>query len=109
LACIGCREKLGRLDFPAAYIGLKGKGMFRSSRAVFIIGLLGVILLGLADTYSGHELGFFLFYSAPVALVAWRAGAERPIGEPGDQRNGDQIDQPEADLGTREIVQNTDG
>lgn len=37
------------------------------------LGVLVVILLGVIDALSGHELAFSLFYLFPIALVVWNA------------------------------------
>jgi len=36
--------------------------------------LFALALLGWIDFRTGYELGFFVFYSAPVGLAAWYAG-----------------------------------
>jgi diguanylate cyclase (GGDEF)-like protein len=48
-----------------------------SKRNKFFWGLVGVglvILLGLIDYLTGHELAFSLFYLIPISLVTWYAG-----------------------------------
>ena len=42
------------------------------------LGLLG--LLGWVDYITGYELGFFVFYSAPVGLAAWNLGRWPAVG-----------------------------
>ena len=39
-----------------------------------VSGLSGIALLGWLDYLSGHELGFSLFYLAPISFVTWHAG-----------------------------------
>ena len=41
----------------------------------FMVSILGVVLVGVVDWWSGYELNFFVFYFAPVAYAAWRLGA----------------------------------
>lgn len=38
------------------------------------LGLVSVLLVGLLDEITGHELSFVLFYLAPVGLWAWYGG-----------------------------------
>jgi hypothetical protein len=52
---------------------LPGDSVARAT--IFILSLVGVGLLGLIDCWTGYDLSFFVFYFAPVALVAWRLGA----------------------------------
>ncbi len=42
--------------------------------AVLLASFAGLALLGWIDYLTGYELGFFVFYSAPVGLAAWYAG-----------------------------------
>jgi hypothetical protein len=42
------------------------------------IALLG--LLGWLDYLTGYELGFFVFYSAPVGIAAWKLGRWPAVG-----------------------------
>ncbi len=40
-----------------------------------LVGCFGLLLLlGWVDYITGYELGFFVFYSAPVGLAAWYVG-----------------------------------
>lgn len=41
---------------------------------VTLLCLAALALLGWIDFRTGYELGFFVFYSAPVGLAAWYAG-----------------------------------
>lgn len=43
--------------------------------AVAALGLLGVALLGLADVATGEEISWSVFYTLPVGITAWYAGA----------------------------------
>lgn len=45
------------------------------SYSVFITGVAGVLLLGMLNYVAGYELGFFVFYYIPVAIVAWHLGS----------------------------------
>lgn len=42
--------------------------------SVTLLCLAALALLGWIDFRTGYELGFFVFYSAPVGLAAWYAG-----------------------------------
>jgi len=46
------------------------------SRAVFIFTgcLLLLLVVGWVDYLTGYELGFFVFYTAPIGLAAWYLG-----------------------------------
>jgi K+-sensing histidine kinase KdpD len=46
------------------------------SRAVFIFTgcLLLLLVVGWVDYITGYELGFFVFYTAPIGLAAWYLG-----------------------------------
>ena len=48
----------------------------RGSRAVFVFTgcLLLLLLVGWVDYITGYELGFFVFYTAPIGLAAWYLG-----------------------------------
>ena len=50
-------------------------------RKVVILGgaLLLLVLLGWIDYLTGYELGFFIFYSAPVGIAAWYVGRRSGI------------------------------
>ena len=54
----------------------------RGSRAVFIFTgcLLLLLLVGWVDYITGYELGFFVFYTAPIGLAAWYLGRWPGIG-----------------------------
>jgi diguanylate cyclase (GGDEF)-like protein len=45
---------------------------------VSVSALALILLIGTADYYTGHRLGFSLFYTAPILFVAWFLG--RPAG-----------------------------
>jgi PAS domain S-box-containing protein len=38
------------------------------------VGVLGLLLIGLADWFTGSEISFSIFYLGPVSLVAWFGG-----------------------------------
>lgn len=42
-----------------------------TGREVFLLAVLAVILLGVADALGGNEISIAVFYLAPVALAAW--------------------------------------
>lgn len=42
--------------------------------SVFVASFTLLGLLGWVDYLTGYELGFFVFYSAPIGLTAWYAG-----------------------------------
>jgi len=46
----------------------------KQPRTVFLLSVLLVVLLGIADYLTGWEFGFFVFYFIPVAYAAWYAG-----------------------------------
>jgi diguanylate cyclase (GGDEF)-like protein len=46
----------------------------RSRPFIFVVGLLLVILLGVADYLNGPDVSFLIFYAVPVFLAAWYAG-----------------------------------
>ena len=52
------------------------------SRAVFIFTgcLLLLLVVGWVDYITGYELGFFVFYTAPIGLAAWYLGRWPGIG-----------------------------
>jgi hypothetical protein len=43
-------------------------------RAVNIVSLLVLLLIGWLDYITGYELGFFIFYFIPVSIAAWFCG-----------------------------------
>jgi len=45
-----------------------------TTAAVFGAGVVGVLGVGALDYVTGYEIGFSLFYLAPVSLVAWTKG-----------------------------------
>lgn len=47
--------------------------------AIFGGALLLLVLLGWIDYRTGYELGFFVFYSAPVGITAWYVGRRSGI------------------------------
>lgn len=51
-----------------------------SAAAVALASALGLLLVAAADLASGTELSASLFYLAPVAMLAWRAGAVAGVG-----------------------------
>jgi hypothetical protein len=56
-------------------------GSQRGSRAIFIFtGCLLLLLVGWVDYITGYELGFFVFYTAPIGLAAWYLGRWPGIG-----------------------------
>ena len=46
----------------------------RSRPFIFVVGLLLVILLGVADYLNGPDVSFLIFYAVPVFVAAWYAG-----------------------------------
>ncbi len=38
---------------------------------VIVLSLAGIILLGVADFFTGWEFGFFVFYFIPISYTAW--------------------------------------
>ncbi len=46
---------------------------------LFTLGLAFVLLLGGVDYFTGYEISFSIFYSIPVALVAWFVGGRWAI------------------------------
>ena len=46
----------------------------RSRPFIFVVGLLLVFLLGVADYLNGPDVSFLIFYVVPVFLAAWYAG-----------------------------------
>lgn len=46
----------------------------RSRPVVLAVTLASVVLLGLLDQLTGHQVSFALFYLLPVSLAAWSAG-----------------------------------
>jgi diguanylate cyclase (GGDEF)-like protein len=47
--------------------------------AVLVLGALISALIGLADYFTGDEIGLSLFYVLPVALTCWLAGRSRGL------------------------------
>lgn len=53
-------------------LGPAGDFLKRRSRSeVGLLALLGLIVIGLADYYSGSELSLSFFYLAPIGVAAW--------------------------------------
>src|SRR5919202_590966 len=46
----------------------------RSRPFIFVVGLLLVFLLGVADYLNGPDVSFLIFYAVPVFVAAWYAG-----------------------------------
>ena len=54
-----------------------GAGFFFEKQGKWFLGITGVLIvlvLGILNYLAGHEIGFSLFYLAPVCLVTWYAG-----------------------------------
>lgn len=47
---------------------------FARQASVFAASVTLLSVLGWVDYLTGYELGFFVFYSAPIRLTAWYAG-----------------------------------
>ena len=45
-----------------------------TTRTTFLAGIAGALLIGMLSFVCNPELGLFLFYFFPIALVAWRSG-----------------------------------
>lgn len=52
----------------------RGPGTSTATVITWAQGILGVLLIGAVDYYSGVELRVYPLYYAPIALLAWRAG-----------------------------------
>ncbi len=46
-----------------------------TTRTTFLAGIAGTLLIGTLSFICNPELGLFLFYFFPIALVAWRSGS----------------------------------
>lgn len=46
----------------------------RSRPAIIVMGAVGVLVVGVADYFSGTELSFSIFYLMPVGLMSWFGG-----------------------------------
>jgi hypothetical protein len=46
----------------------------RSPAATNVASAITLLILGYLDYYTGTDLGFFIFYFAPVAVATWYAG-----------------------------------
>ncbi len=54
---------------------------FKASKFLIYLACLGMlVLLGWLDYITGYELGFFVFYSAPVGIAAWNLGRWPAVG-----------------------------
>jgi hypothetical protein len=53
---------------------MKDSAFFRGKSIFFFI-TLSVLALGYIDYVTGYELGFFVFYFAPIVIAAWKVGS----------------------------------
>lgn len=53
--------------------------MKQSPAVITITGLVFVVILGAIDFSSGYEIGFSIFYLAPIVFVTWYAGRQRGL------------------------------
>ena len=54
---------------------------FRCRKFLIYLACLAMLaLLGWVDYITGYELGFFVFYSAPVGIAAWHLGRWPAVG-----------------------------
>ena len=66
----------------------------RSSRFIWILGIMLVIIIGSLDFITGSEVSFSIFYLIPIVIVTWfighRAGMRKARGFPRPQRAASQ-------------------
>jgi hypothetical protein len=51
----------------------------KSQNKAILLATLMTILVGITDTISGYEMGFFVFYYIPIIYSAWNLGKRKTI------------------------------